>query len=54
VALRNKALLAHLAIQLNAGPMFLGREPTGSAPNITTEEREFMSTSFLKSCYRHS
>ena len=44
MALRNEPLLASLAIQLNAGPMFFWGEPTGYALNITTEERKFMST----------
>ena len=49
MALRNEPLLVSLAIQLNAGPMLFGREPTGYALNITTEERKFMSiTSVLR------
>jgi len=38
--LRNEPLLASLAIQPNAGPMFLWGEPTGHALNITTEREE--------------
>ena len=49
MALRNEPLLVSFFIQLNAGPMFFGREPTGYALNITTEERKFMSiTSVLR------
>jgi hypothetical protein len=49
VALKNEPLLASLAIQLDAGLMFFGRELTGHALNITTEERKFMSiTSVLR------
>jgi hypothetical protein len=42
MALRNEPLLASLVTQLNAGPVFLGGEPTGYALNIATEERKFM------------
>ena len=40
MALRNEPLLASLAIQLNAGPMFFGGEPTGYALNITNGREE--------------